>query len=106
MNIINIVESQITQQTRAGSSVSNNAQFALLMSLFTQPGPAILNDEDNLNQHSYHAVNRPISFNQAIHNNPEANIALLKALGSEPLIEAGSTPYDALESVNKLIASA
>ena len=52
MNIINIVESQITQRTHAGSSVSNNAQFALLMSLFTQPGPAIYNDEDSLNQHS------------------------------------------------------
>lgn len=106
MNIINIVESQITQRTHAGSSVSNNAQFALLMSLFTQPGPAIYNDEDSLNQHSYHAVNRPISFKQTIHTNPQANIALLKALGSEPLIEANSTPYDALESVSTLIANA
>jgi hypothetical protein len=106
MNIINIVESQITQQTRAGSSVSNNAQFALLMSLFTQPGPAIYNDNDSLNQHSYHAVNRPISFKQTIHTNPEANIALLKALGSEPLIEESSTPYDALASINSLIATA
>lgn len=106
MNIINLVESQITQRTQAGSSVSNNAQFALLMSLFTQPGPALLNDADSLNQHSYHAVNRPISFKQTIHTNPEANIALLKALGSEPLIEANSTPYNALESVNNLIASA
>jgi len=106
MNIINIVETQITQQSRAGSSVSNSAQFALLMSLFTQPGPSIFNDEDSLNQHSYHAVNRPISFKQTIHSNPEANIALLKALGSEPLIEANSAPYDALTSVNNLIASA
>lgn len=106
MNIINIVESQITQQSRAGSSVSNNAQFALLMSLFTQPGPSIYNAEDTLNQHSYHAVNRPISFKQAINANPEANIALLKALDSEPLVEASSSPYDALESIHNLIASA
>ncbi|EAQ66528.1 hypothetical protein MED121_07585 [Marinomonas sp. MED121] len=106
MNIINIVESQITQRTQPGNSVSHNAQFALLMSLFTQPGPSLYNEEDTLNQHSYHAVNRPISFNQPINDNPQANIALLKALGSEPLMEAGSSPYDAVESVNNLIASA
>lgn len=106
MNIRHIVEQQITQQTREGAVVSNSAQFALLMSLFNQPGPAIYTAEDTLNQHTYHALNRPIGFSSRIDSNPVANIALLKALGDEPLIDDYSSPYDPVKSVNRLLAKA
>lgn len=104
MNIREIVESQITQGTRKGSPVSGNAQFALLMSLFSQPGPALIDTSDQLNQHEVHAVNRPIRFSHNITANPGANIALLKALGQEPLAVGTSTPYNPVESVNALLA--
>lgn len=106
MNIRNIVERQITQQTHEGTVVSGTAQFALLMSLFSQPGPALYNTDDKLNQHMYHPVTRPIGFANKIGNNPTANIALLKALGGEPLLEDLSTPYDAVTSVNRLLTKA
>ncbi|TBR43473.1 hypothetical protein CBF23_004645 [Marinomonas agarivorans] len=104
MNIRNIVERQITQQTHEGTVVSNTAQFALLMSLFSQPGPALYDTDDMLNQHTYHPIARPIGFANKIDSNPTANIALLKALGAEPLVEDISTPYDAVNSVNRLLA--
>lgn len=106
MNIRNIVESEITQHSHEGAVVSNSAQFALLMSLFSQPGPAIYEGEDTLNQHMYHPLSRPIGFSGTITSNPQANIALLKALGEEPLVEDYSTPYDPVKSVNRLLAKA
>lgn len=104
MNIRNIVEREITQQTYEGAAVSGTAQFALLMSLFSQPGPALYENDDTLNQHMYHPITRPIAFSHKIDGNPIANIALLKALGGEPLIEEISTPYDPVKNVNRLLA--
>jgi len=105
MNIRNIVERQITRHSKEGATVSNSAQFALLMSLFSQPGPSLYSAEDKLNQHVYHALNRPISFSSTISTNPIANIALLKALVDEPLIDDISMPYDAVKSVNRLLTT-
>lgn len=104
MNIREVVETQITQRAHRGNTVSGSADFALLMSLFSQPGPSLQNSEDTLNQHRAHAVNRPIHFSQNIGGNPSANIALLKALGEEPLADAPSPSYDPLNSVEQLIS--
>ena len=106
MNIRDVVESQITYGTRKGSQVSGSAQFALLMSLFSQPGPSLQGATDNLNRHEPHPVNRPIRFSHTITDNPSANIALLKALGEEPLSSGYSPPYDAIASVDNLLARA
>lgn len=106
MNVRNIVEREITQQTYEGRHVSGSAQFALLMSLFSQPGPALYSTDDKMNQHSYHPITRPIAFSAKIEENPEASIALLKALGGEPLIEKLSTPYDPVQSITRLLTRA
>ncbi|MCW4629198.1 MULTISPECIES: hypothetical protein [Marinomonas] len=101
MNIRDIVETQVTQSSRAGQPVSGNANFALLMSLFSQPGPSLIDTADKLSQHQPHAVTRPMQFSQSIGENPIANIALLKALSFEPLAEGPAYQYDAVESLER-----
>ncbi|TDO98213.1 hypothetical protein [Marinomonas balearica] len=103
MNVREIVESQLTQRTQPGRQVSGSADFALFMSLFSQPGPSVQGTADPLNQHEPHAVTRPIQFTQSISSNPTANIALLKALSQEPLAVGGTSPYDAVEAVDNLL---
>lgn len=104
MNIRDVAEVQITQATQKGKSVSGNAQFALMMSLFSQPGPSIQNTPDTLTHQEVHAVNRPISFSHNISVNPGANIALLKALGEEPLATGIGLEYDPVKSIDSLLA--
>ncbi|MEO9655874.1 hypothetical protein [Marinomonas sp.] len=104
MNIRGIVETQLTQDSRAGKAVSGDAQFALFMSLFTQPGPPVMETNDELNQHQPHAITRPAYFSQGIANNPEANIALLKALAAEPLAEGSAYQYDAIANLENQIS--
>jgi hypothetical protein len=101
MNIREIVETQITQNSKAGNPVSGNAHFALMMSLFSQPGPSLVNTADTLNAHQPHALTRPIQFSQRIGGNPMANLALLKALSLEPLANGAAYQYDAVESLEQ-----
>lgn len=103
MSIREVLETQLTHEVRPGAKVSGNANFALFMSLFTQPGPSLRQDIDTLNQHQPHAVTRPIQFSGQIGSNPSANIALLKALSQEPLAEGPATPYDAVSAVDNLL---
>ncbi|MCZ2721146.1 hypothetical protein O1D97_05645 [Marinomonas sp. 15G1-11] len=103
MNIREIVETQITHSTQKGKAVSGNPQFALLMSLFAQPGPALQSAPDTLSQQEVHAVNRPIRFSHHISSNPSANIALLKALGEEPLALGLGEKYDPIKSIESLL---
>ncbi|AWX99797.1 hypothetical protein A8139_07180 [Marinomonas primoryensis] len=103
MNIREIVETQVTQSSKAGKPVSGNAQFALLMSLFNQPGPPLINTPDTLSFHQPHAITRPMHFSHSIEENPIANIALLKALSFEPLAEGPAYQYDAVESLEQQI---
>lgn len=104
MNIRGIVETQLTQESRAGKPVSGDAQFALFMSLFSQPGPAIIDQQDELNQHQPHAITRPAYFSQGISSNPEANIALLKALSAEPLAQGEAYQYDAIANLENQLS--
>lgn len=103
MNIREIVETQITHATQKGKAVSGNPQFALLMSLFSQPGPALQSAPDNLSHHEAHAINRPMRFSHTISSNPGANIALLKALGEEPLSQGFNEAYDPVKSIESLL---
>jgi len=103
MNIRDIVETQVTQGSRAGQPVSGNAHFALLMSLFHQPGPSIIDTPDELSHHQPHAITRPMHFSHGISGNPVANIALLKALSHEPLAEGAAYRYDAVDSLEQQI---
>lgn len=105
MNIRDVLETQLTHEVKAGAKVSGNANFALFMSLFTQPGPSVRTEEDTLNQHQPHAVTRPIQFSAGISENPSANIALLKALSQEPLASGPASPYNAVEAVENLIST-
>ncbi|MBJ7549825.1 hypothetical protein JHD44_03970 [Marinomonas ostreistagni] len=105
MNIRNVIETQLTHEVKAGSPVSGNANFALFMSLFTQPGPSIQNQEDTLSRHEPHAVTRPIQFSGGIEANPTANLALLKALSHEPLAQGNLAAYDAVAAVDNLIST-
>lgn len=104
MNIRDIVETQVTQSSQAGKAVSGNAHFALLMSLFSQPGPAIIDTQDTLSVHQPHAITRPMQFSHSISDNPVANIALLKALSLEPLAEGPAYQYDAVENLEQQIS--
>ncbi|BFM50809.1 hypothetical protein [Marinomonas sp. THO17] len=103
MSIREIVETQVTQSSITGQSVSGSPQFALMMSLFSQPGPSLINSKDKLNAHSPHAITRPMQFAHGIASNPEANIALLKALNEEPLADGPSFEYDLVESLENQI---
>lgn len=103
MNIREIVETQVTQNSKAGSPVSGNAHFALMMSLFSQPGPSLLDTVDTLNLHHPHALTRPMQFSQRIGSNPIANLALLKALSQEPLAAGEAYQYDLVESLEQQI---
>ncbi|KZN13531.1 hypothetical protein [Marinomonas sp. TW1] len=103
MSIREIVETQVTQSNLAGKSVSGSPQFALMMSLFSQPGPSLINAKDRLNEHQAHAITRPMHFSQGISHNPVANIALLKALNQEPLAEGTPFEYDLVESLENQI---
>lgn len=103
MNIRDIVEVQVTQGSQAGRSVSGSAQFALLMSLFNQPGPSIIDSPDALSEHQPHAITRPIHFSHDISENPIANIALLKALSAEPLAQGPAYQVDTIESLENQI---
>lgn len=103
MNIREIVETQVTQSSKAGQPVSGSAHFALLMSLFNQPGPSVINTPDELSFHQPHAITRPMQFSHSIKENPIANIALLKALSFEPLAEGPAHQYDAVESLEQQI---
>jgi len=105
MNIREIVETQVTQSSKAGNPVSGNAHFALMMSLFSQPGPSLIAAPDTLNEHKPHALTRSMQFSHNIGENPVANIALLKALSLEPLAEGPAYQYDVVESVEKQINS-
>ena len=105
MNIRNVIETQLTHEVKAGSPVSGNANFALFMSLFTQPGPSIQNQEDTLSRQEPHAVTRPIQFSGGIEANPTANLALLKALSHEPLAQGNLAAYDAVAAVDNLIST-
>lgn len=105
MNIRDVLETQLTHEVKPGNRVSGNANFALFMSLFTQPGPSLRTEADTLNQHEPHAVTRPIQFSGNIGNNPSANIALLKALSQEPLARGPATAYNAVEAVDNLIST-
>ena len=104
MNIRDVVQTQFTQSTTAGKPVSGNAQFALLMSLFSQPGPAIIDMPDTRVQHEPHALIRPIQFSNSIVENPTANIALLKALNEEPLAQGMPFHYNAVEALESQIS--
>ena len=101
MNIREIVETQITQNSRAGNPVSGNAHFALMMSLYSQPGPSLLDTVDKLNAHQAHSITRSIQFSQRIGENPTANLALLKALSLEPLAEGEAYEYDIIENLEQ-----
>ena len=103
MNIREIVETQVTQSYNEGSPVSGNAHFALMMSLFSQPGPSLMDSPDTLNAHQPHAITRSMQFSNNIGENPVANIALLKALSLEPLAEGTAYQYDAVESLEEQI---
>jgi len=103
MSIREIVETQVTQSSKAGKPVSGSAHFALLMSLFNQPGPSILDSPDELSFHQPHAITRPMQFSHGISKNPVANIALLKALSFEPLAPGPAYQYDAVESLEQQI---
>ncbi|CUB05126.1 hypothetical protein [Marinomonas fungiae] len=105
MNIRDVLETQLTHEVKAGSRVSGNANFALFMSLFTQPGPSLRNAEDTLSVHEPHAVTRPIQFSGGIGANPTANLALLKALSQEPLAQGNIAAYDAVAAVDNLIST-
>ncbi|MBM6551484.1 hypothetical protein [Marinomonas ostreistagni] len=105
MNIRDVLETQLTHEVKAGNRVSGNANFALFMSLFSQPGPSLRNDVDTLNQHEPHAVTRPIQFSASIGSNPSANIALLKALSHEPLASGAMAAYNAVEAVDNLLST-
>lgn len=104
MNIRDVVQTQLTQSTHAGKPVSGSAQFALLMSLFSQPGPAVLDTPDTLNIHEPHAITRPIQFSSGIVDNPGANIAFLKALNGEPLAKGTPYQYDAVEALENQLS--
>lgn len=103
MSIREIVETQVTQSSSAGKPVSGNAHFALMMSLFSQPGPSFIDAPDTLNEHKPHAITRAVQFSHEIGENPVANIALLKALSLEPLAEGPASPYDAIENLEQQI---
>ncbi|MBJ7537024.1 hypothetical protein [Marinomonas transparens] len=103
MNIRDIVEVQVTQGSKAGKPVSGSAQFALLMSLFNQPGPSLIDTPDTQNLHEPHALTRPIQFSHNISGNPSANIALLKALSEEPLAPGPAYQYDLVENLENQI---
>ncbi|GAB3480691.1 hypothetical protein [Marinomonas epiphytica] len=103
MNIRGVVETQLTQRSQPGQPVNGNAQFALFMSLFNQPGPATLEAEDTFVQHEPHAVVRPTQFSHSIANNPTANIALIKALGEEPLASGPAYQLDVIETLEHQI---
>ncbi|MBD5769698.1 hypothetical protein [Marinomonas colpomeniae] len=103
MNIREIVETQVTQSSQAGQPVSGNAHFALMMSLFSQPGPSLLNTPDTLNEHQPHAITRPMQFSNDIGSNPIANIALLKSLSQEPLANGPVYKYDAIKNLEEQI---
>lgn len=103
MNIRDVVQTQLTQSTSAGKVVSGNAQFALMMSLFSQPGPAIMDEPDTRSLHEPHAITRPIQFSAGITDNPSANIALLKALNEEPLAQGMPYQYNAVEALESQI---
>lgn len=103
MNIREIIETQVTQSYNAGKPVSGNAHFALMMSLFSQPGPSLINYPDTLNAHQPHALTRSMQFSHEIGENTVANIALAKALSMEPLAEGPAYQYDVVESVEKQI---
>lgn len=103
MNIREIVETQVTQSSQAGNPVSGNAHFALMMSLFSQPGPSLMAAPDTLNTHKPHALTRSLQFSNDIGENPIANIALLKALSLEPLIEGPAYQYDVVKSLEEQI---
>lgn len=103
MNIREIVETQVTQSSQAGQPVSGNAHFALMMSLFSQPGPSLFDEPDTLNEHQPHAVIRPMQFSNEIASNTVANIALLKSLSQEPLASGPAYTYDAIESLEQQI---
>ncbi|NVK73338.1 hypothetical protein C0J08_04300 [Marinomonas sp. CT5] len=103
MNIREIVETQLTQASKEGKPVSGSANFALLMSLFNQPGPSIMDTPDELNFHQSHAITRPMQFSHEIGANPVANIALLKALSFEPLANGPAHEYDAVENLEQQI---
>lgn len=105
MNIRDVLETQLTHEVRKGEKVSGSANFALFMSLFTQPGPSLRDQADTLNQHQPHAVTRPIQFSGQISANPGANIALLKALSQEPLAEGPAAQYNAVEALDNLIST-
>lgn len=105
MNIRDVLETQLTHEVKPGNRVSGSANFALFMSLFSQPGPSLRSDVDTLNQHEPHAVNRPIQFSGSIGTNPEANIALLKALSQEPLANGRGAEYNAIDAVDNLIST-
>lgn len=105
MNIRDVLETQLTHEVKAGGRVSGNANFALFMSLFTQPGPSLRNAEDSLSVHEPHAVTRPIQFSGGIGANPTANLALLKALSQEPLAQGNIAAYDAVAAVDNLIST-
>lgn len=104
MNIRSVVETQLTQSSHAGTPVSGSANFALFMSLFSQPGPAVLDTEDTLNQHQPHALTRPIQFSHSIMENPEANIAMLKSLSEEPLAQGPAYQYNAVEALENQLS--
>lgn len=103
MNIRDVVESQLTHEVKPGTKVSGSANFALFMSLFTQPGPSLRTAPDTLNQHEPHAVTRPIQFSQSMQGDPTASIALLKALSHEPLATGASAAYDAVAALDNLL---
>ncbi|TYL47102.1 hypothetical protein [Marinomonas sp. IMCC 4694] len=103
MNIREIVETQVTQGSKAGQSVTGNAHFALLMSLFNQPGPSLQDTPDTLNFHKPHAITRPMQFSHSISHNPIANLALLKALSQEPLSDGPAYQYDAVKNLEQHI---
>lgn len=105
MNIRDVLETQLTHEVKAGGRVSGNANFALFMSLFTQPGPSLRTAEDTLSLHEPHAVTRPIQFSGGINSNPTANLALLKALSQEPLAQGNVAAYDAVAAVDNLIST-
>lgn len=103
MNIRDIVETQVTKGSKAGQPVTGSANFALLMSLFNQPGPSLLDTPDTLNFHTPHAITRPIQFSHSISDNPIANIALLKALSQEPLSPGPAYQYNAIDTLEQQI---
>ncbi|MCV2401547.1 hypothetical protein OFY17_01500 [Marinomonas sp. C2222] len=103
MNIRQIVETQVTQSAKTSPVMSGNANFALMMSLFSQPGPSIVNNQDTLNKHEPHAITRPIQLSQGLSGDPIANIALIKALSNEPLATGQAYQHDIIDTVEQQI---